>query len=93
MEGFKENFLEWSARMWRRSVTTGLITKASCVLKETFGMLSEPERGTSIRALVNSSRRVASFITRAESLRSELVIVPLGLADENNYTVTSAGQG
>ena len=93
MEGFTKNFLEWSARMCRRSATTGLIIEASRVLQETAGALSEPERGIDMRALETASRRVASCITRTEILRSDFTIVPCGLVDENNSEVTSAGQG
>ena len=79
--------------MWRRSVTTGAIIKASRVLKETFDVLSEPERGAVMKALGTASRMVASCKKRTTELRSELVIVPLGLVDETNSSVTSYGQG
>ena len=46
------------------------------MLQETVGVLLEPERGTAMQALGNALRRVASCIMRAESSRSELVIVP-----------------
>ena len=76
-----------------RSTTTGLTIKALHVLQETVGVLSEPERGAAMQALGTASRRVASCITRATRLRSELVIVPLGLVDETNSAVTFSGQG
>ena len=76
MEGFRKNFLEWSAQIRRRSATTGLIMEASRVLKDTVGVLSEPERGAAMRAFGTSLRRVASCKIRAASSRSELVIVP-----------------
>ena len=79
--------------MRRKSATIGLIIEASHMLKETVGVLSEPERGAAMQALGTASRRVASCITRATRLRSELVIVPLGLVDETNSSVTSYGQG
>ena len=62
--------------MQRRSATTELIVKASCVLQEIVGVLSEPERGAAMRSLGTASRRVASCKTRVVSSRSELVIVP-----------------
>ena len=76
MEELRKNSLDWSARMRRRSATIGLIIEASCVLQETVGVLSEPERGATILALGTALRRVASCRTRAASSRSELVILP-----------------
>ena len=77
--------------MRRRSATTGLITEASRVLQETVGVLLEPERGAAMQVLGNASRRVASYITRATSSKSELVLVPLGFVDKTSTAVTSAG--
>ena len=85
-EGFKKNFLEWSAQMRRRSATTGLIMKASCVLQETVGVFSEPERGAAILAVGAASRRVASCKMRAASSRSELVILPWGLVEDTRLS-------
>ena len=79
--------------MRRRSVTTGLIMEASCVLQETVGVLSEPERSAAVRALWTSSRRVASFKTRSASLRLELVIVPWRLVEDTKLVIISEGQG
>ena len=76
MEGFREKFLEWSMQMRRRSATTRLIMKASHMLQETVGVLSEPERGAAMRALGTALRRVASCKMRAVSSRSELAIRP-----------------
>ena len=92
-EGLRKNFLEWSARMWRRSATTGLIMEASCVLQETVGVLSEPERGAAILALGTASRREASCKKRAARSRTELVIVPWGLVEETKLATMSGGQG
>ena len=61
--------------MRRRSATTGLTIKASCVIQEMVGMFSETERGVAMRALEIASRRVASCRTRVASSRSEFVIV------------------
>ena len=68
--------MEWSVQMWRRYTTTGLIVQAPHMLQETVGMLSEPEHDAAMRSLGTDSRRVASYKMRAESSRSELVIVP-----------------
>ena len=63
------------------------------MLQEIVGVLSEPEIGSAMQALGTASKRVASCITRTESSRSDLVIVPLGLVVNINSAVTSAGQG
>ena len=55
--------------MRRRSATTRLIMKASHMLQETVGVLSEPERGAAMRALGTALRRVASCKMRAVSSR------------------------
>ena len=62
--------------MKRRSTNTRLIMEASYVLQETVGVLSEPERGSTMPALRTASRRVTSCKMRGASSRSELVIVP-----------------
>ena len=59
--------LEWSARMRRRSTSTGLIVKASRVLQKTVEVLSEPESGTAMQASGNASTRVNSCRTRETS--------------------------
>ena len=79
--------------MRRRSVPTGLIIEASCVLQEIVDVLSEPEYGAAMRALGTASRRVASCRTRAASFLSNLVIAMCGLANNTNPEVTSAVQG
>ena len=78
--------------MQRRSATTGLIIEASCVLKETVRVLSEPERGTAMLALGTASRRVASCKTKAASSISEIVIVPWGLVIETKLATMSGVQ-
>ena len=62
--------------MHRRSTNTGSIMEASYMLQETLGVLSEPERGATMRALGTASRRVTSCKMRGANSRSELVIVP-----------------
>ena len=79
--------------MQRRFATTGLIMEALCVLQETVGVLSEPERDAAILAFGTASRRVASCKTRAASSRSELVLLPWGLAKETKLATMSSGQG
>ena len=63
------------------------------MLRETVGVLSEPEHGTAVRALRTSLRKVAFCRKRAAISRSELVNAPCGLVNKTNYEVTSAGQG
>ena len=79
--------------MRRRSVTTGLIVEASCMLQETVGVLYEPERGAAMLALGTALRRVASCKTSVASSISELVIVPWGLVDDTKLAKMSGGQG
>ena len=79
--------------MKRESVTTGLIAEASRVLHETVGVLSKLKRGAAMRAVGTANRRVASCRTRAASLRSEFLIVPLGFIGETNSAMMSGGQG
>ena len=78
--------------MRRRSVTTRLIMEASCVLQETVGGLSEPERSAAVQALGDASRRVDSCKTRVASSKSELVIVPWGLVEDTKMVMMSGGQ-
>ena len=61
--------------MWRRSATTGLIMEASRVIKETVGVLSEPEHGAAMQAFGTDLRRMASYKTKAARSRSALMIV------------------
>ena len=79
--------------MRRRSTTTGLMVDASQVLQEMVGMLSYPERGAAIFASGHVSRRVASWRTRAESLRSKIFRVPSGFLSEISAVMMSGGQG
>ena len=53
------------------------------MLQEKVDVLSEPERGEAMRALGTASSRVDSCTARAARSRSELVIMPLGLVDDN----------
>ena len=45
-------------RMWRRSATNMLITKASRVIHKTVGILSNPERGAAMCTVGTAARRV-----------------------------------
>ena len=62
------------------------------MLQETVGVLSEPERGADMQDFGIASRSVASYRTRAASLRYELVIIMLELVNETNSAVISSGQ-
>ena len=53
----------------------GLMVDAYCVIQETVGVLSDPERGAAMFASGHTSRRVASRRTRLTISRSELVSV------------------
>ena len=79
--------------MRRRSATTRLILKASRVIYDTVGVLSDPERGAFMHSSGTASRRVALWITRAASYRSEFVIVPLIFVNGNKSVMVSGGQG
>ena len=60
MEGLIKNCLLWSARMWSRSATTGLIFESPFMLQETVGALSDPERGAASLAYGTATSRVTS---------------------------------
>ena len=79
--------------MLRRSATTGLTAKASHILHEMVGVLSDPECGAAMQSVGNSARKVASWITRAVSSRSEFVMVPSRFFDKTKYVMMSGGQG
>ena len=79
--------------MQRRSATIRFIVEASHVLHKMVGVLSGLERGTAMRAVGTSIRRVASWRMRATSLRSEFVIVPLIFFDETKSEMMSSDQG
>ena len=79
--------------MQRRSATTRLMTDASRVLQETVGVVSDPEWSATIFASGHKSRRVASWRTRAESLRSEFVRVTSGFLSNISAVMVSGGQG
>ena len=46
--------------MRRRSATTRLVVDASCVLQETVGVLSDPDRSAAMFAPGHTYRRVSS---------------------------------
>ena len=89
----RNNCLKWSVQRRRRSATSGFIVEASFVLQEIVGVLSYPEQGAANLASGTALSRVASWRTRAESSRSELVIVPSLFVDETRLAMMSAGQG
>ena len=55
-----KNCLEWSARRRRSSATTVFIAKASFVLQETSGVLSDPEQGAASLVSGTAASKVAS---------------------------------
>ena len=63
-------------RMWRRSATTGLMVDDSQLIQEMVGVLSDPKQSAAIVTSGHVSRMVASWRTRATSLRLEFVRVP-----------------
>ena len=76
-----------------RSATTRLIAEASRMLHETASMLSEPGRGTAMRAGGTASNTIASRRTREASSRLDFVIVPSVFLDETKSVMISGSQG
>ena len=79
--------------MRKRSATTKLVVDASLVLQETVGVLSDPNQGAAIVDSGHVSSRVASWRTRAASLRSEFLRVPSGFLSNISALMMSGGQG
>ena len=79
--------------MRSRSATTGFIVEASCMLRETVGVLSDLECGATMHVSGTASRRVASWRTRAASYRSGFVVVTLIFFNETKSAMMSGGQG
>ena len=79
--------------MRRSFLTTRLIVKASRMLSETVGVLSDPECGAAMCVVGNSTRRVVLWRTSTASSGLEFVIVPSIFVDETKYEMISGGQG
>ena len=79
--------------MQRRSATIGLILVASLVLQETVGVLSDPERGGTMRASSTSTRSVASCRISADSSRLDLVIALYLFIKETRLAMMYSSQG
>ena len=79
--------------MRRRSETTRLIAKASCMLHKAMGMLSDPERGIAMCTVGNTARRVALWRTRFSRSSSAFVIFPSRFLNETKYVMMSDDQG
>ena len=79
--------------MRRRSATTRFFVDAFCMLQDTVGVLSKPERGVAMSASGISAMRVALCRTRAASSRSQFVIVPFRFFDEKKSAIIFSGQG
>ena len=73
--------------MRRRSATTGFIVDASLVLQETVGVLSDPERGSPMRASGTAARIVASCRTSTANYRLEFVISPSLCFEETSLSM------
>ena len=63
------------------------------MLHNTVGMLTDPECGAAMCAVETATRRVALWRTRAESSRSDFVIVPLRFLDKTNSVIIPVSQG
>ena len=79
--------------MRRRYTATDMMVDASCVLQETVGMLSNPEKGAAMIASGNSTRRVASRRMRETISRLELVSIPPGLVSDTKTAMMYDVQG
>ena len=79
--------------MRREYKNNRLMVNASLMLQETVGVLSDPDRGAVIVASGHVSSRVASWRTRAASLRSEFVRVPSVFLSKISALMMSGGQG
>ena len=77
--------------MQRKCTTIGLILEASRVLHNKMGVLYNLERDAPMCASGTATSRVASWITRAASSRSELVICPSRLVADTKLERMSFG--
>ena len=79
--------------MQRRPAATGMIVETFHVLHDTVGVFSDPECDAAMCNVGTATRRVALWRTRAESSRSDFVIVPLRFLDKTNSVIIPVSQG